>query len=171
MIDDEDRLARIALTWLAEPGNRAVWTMVRAGGAAATLRRLLRGDIPEATLRAAVIARSSVGDPWRLAIAALRRAQRLGARVVVPGDPEWPPGVESLRTLDLRRDARVDRDTLPPLCLWVRGARPLHEAFTRAVAVVGARAATPYGTHVTTEIAFGLAERDWTVVSGGGLVL
>lgn len=35
------------------------------------------------------------------------------------------------------------------------------------MAVVGARAATGYGQHVATEVGYGLAERDWTVVSGG----
>jgi DNA processing protein len=43
----------------------------------------------------------------------------------------------------------------------------LHEALDRSVAVVGARAATSYGVHITAEISAGLAERGWTVVSGG----
>ena len=33
--------------------------------------------------------------------------------------------------------------------------------------IVGARAATPYGEHVTAELAYGLARRDVVVVSGG----
>jgi DNA processing protein len=160
-------MARIALTWLAEPGNRAVYAMVRAAGAPATLDRLLRGDIPEATLRAAVIARTSAGDPRRLALAALHRAERLGARVVVPADPEWPDTVDALATLELQKPGRIDFDTRPPLCLWVRGPWSLKEAFDRSVAVVGARAATGYGLHVATDIAYGLAEREWAVVSGG----
>lgn len=164
---DDDRLARIALTWLAEPGNRAVYGMVRAAGAPATLDRLLRGDAPEATLRAGVAARTATGDPRRLALAALRRAERLGARVVVPGDAEWPAPVDTLARLELNKPGRVDQDTRPPLCLWARGPLPMNETFDRSVAVVGARAATGYGLHVTTDISFGLAERDWAVVSGG----
>jgi DNA processing protein len=163
----EDRMARVALTWLAEPGNRAVWTMVAALGAPATLDRLLRGDIPDASLRAAVISRTATGDPRRLAEAALRRAERLGARVVVPADDEWPARVDDLSTLQLETSGRVNHDTRPPLCLWARGPWPLREAFERSVAVVGARAATSYGVHVTTDISYGLAEREWTVVSGG----
>jgi DNA processing protein len=162
-----DRVARIALTWLAEPGNRAVWTLVNAAGAPATLERLLWGDIPEAALRAGVIARSSAGDPRRLAEAALKRALRIGARVVVPGDDEWPTTVDALATLELDTAGRINQDTRPPLCLWVRGAWPLNEALEKSVAVVGARAASSYGTHVTTGLAYGLAEREWTVVSGG----
>ena len=165
--DPADRMARVALTWLAEPGNRVVWQLVRAGGAEATLHRLLAGDIPESTLRAAVTSRAAGEDPRRLAEDALRRADRLGARVVVPADPEWPIGVESLSTLELDGSGRINRDIRPPLCLWVRGGPRLDEAFARSVAVVGARAATNYGMHVANELGYGLAERGWAVVSGG----
>ncbi len=163
-----DRLARVALTWLAEPGNRLVWAMVRQEGAAATLRRLAGGDVPEPALLASVITRMAAGDPYRLAEAALRRADRLGARVVIPSDDEWPRGANDLARLDLRPSGKqIDRNTSPPLCLWVRGPLPLGDTLERSVAVVGARAATPYGSHVATELAYGLAERGWTVVSGG----
>jgi DNA processing protein len=162
-----DRLARVALTMVAEPGNRAIWSMVDEDGAAATLDRLLRGDIPDSGLRAAVLARSAAGDPRRLAEAALRRADRLGARILVPADAEWPAGVAALATLELDAGGRINQDTRPPLCVWARGGPPLGPAMERSVAVVGARAATDYGVHVTTEIGFGLAERGWTVVSGG----
>ncbi len=164
---DEDRAARVALTWLAEPGNRAVWTMVQRAGAPATLERLLGGDIPDPQLRAAVLARNATGDARRIAEVSLRRAERLGARIAVPGDPDWPTTVDRLATLHLEEGGRVNQNVRPPLCLWTRGAWPLDEALDRSVAVVGARAATSYGIHVTTDIAYGLAERDWTVVSGG----
>jgi DNA processing protein len=49
----------------------------------------------------------------------------------------------------------------------VRGAWALTEACERAVAVVGARACTAYGDHVAVDLGYGLAERGWTVVSGG----
>ncbi|HET9519303.1 MAG TPA: DNA-processing protein DprA [Actinoplanes sp.] len=164
---DEDRLARIALTWLTEPGDRAVYGMVRAYGAEATLDRLLRGDVSESALRAAVLSRVSAGDPRRFAVAALQRALRLGARVVVPTDTEWPDTVDALATLELGKPGRVDRNTRPPLCLWARGPLSLKDSLDNSVAVVGARAATGYGTHVAADIAYGLAERGWTVVSGG----
>ncbi len=165
--DEADRAARVALTWLAEPGNREVWSMVEEGGAAPTLERLLRGDVPDGALRAAVLAKAAAFDPRRLAELTLRRAERLGARVVVPSDEEWPTRVESLATLTLDRPGQVNQDVRPPLCFWVRGAWPLGETLERSVSVVGARAATSYGVHLTSEIAFGLASNDWTVVSGG----
>ncbi|HEY0000617.1 MAG TPA: DNA-processing protein DprA [Actinoplanes sp.] len=157
----------MALTWLAEPGNRAVWSLVQEDGAPATLDRLTKGDIPDTALRAAVLAKRSGLDPRRLAEAILHRAERLGARIVVPSDDEWPIRVDTLASLELDTPGRINQDIRPPLCLWARGQWPLGDALDRSVAVVGARAATSYGIHVTGEIAYGLAEHDWTVVSGG----
>ncbi|MFI7578385.1 DNA-processing protein DprA [Micromonospora sp. NPDC049497] len=165
---DEQTLARVALTWLTEPGTRSVHHLVECHGPVDALDLLLDGGGPEESLRATVAARSAEGDARAVAAEALARTDRLGARVVVPTDDEWPARVGELRRLrlpDARR--RVDQETAPPLCFWVRGSWPLGEAFERSVAVVGARAATGYGNHVATELGYGLAERDWTVVSGG----
>jgi DNA processing protein len=167
--NDADRAARVVLTWLAEPGNRIVWSMVQSHGAVATVERLTRGDIPDAPLRAAVLSKLSGLDPGQLADATLRRAERLGARIVVPSDDEWPDRVEALATLELDSPGMVNRHVRPPLCIWVRGRWPLKETLARSVAVVGARAATAYGSQVTADIAYGMAERDWTVVSGGAV--
>lgn len=165
---DDDRLARVALTWLTEPGTRAVFHLVKEVGAVAALDLVLRGDVADSTVRSAVAARSTGGDARLVAERALARTERLGARLVIPQDDEWPARVADLTRLQLAgADRKVDRETAPPLCFWVRGAWPLGQAFERSVAVVGARAATPYGTHVATELGYGLAERDWTVVSGG----
>ena len=164
---DEDRAARVALTWLAEPGNRTVWSLVQAHGAPMTLERLALGDIPDAALKASVLAKVADLDPRRLAAATLHRAERLGARIVVPSDDEWPSRVDSLSVLEMDAPGRVNQDVRPPLCIWVRGSWPLGETLDRSVAVVGARAATGYGTRVTTDIAYGLADHGWTVVSGG----
>jgi DNA processing protein len=164
---DEDRVARVALTWLAEPGNRAVWGLVERAGAARTLALLLDGDVADGPLRAMVAARRRAGDARRFAEVALRRGARLGARLVVPSDDEWPARVGDLARVELRTGGRVNQDTRPPLCFWVRGGPPLGATLDRSVAVVGARAASPYGVHVATELAYGLAGQGWSVVSGG----
>ncbi len=163
----DDRAARVALTSLAEPGNRAVWAMVQEDGAPAALDRLLTGDIPNAALRTAIRAKALAGDPRRLAEAALHRVQRLGTRIVVPSDLEWPSRVDSLATLELDTGGSINRDVRPPLCFWVRGEGGLGEWLERSVAIVGARAATEYGRHVATDLAYGAAADGWTVVSGG----
>ncbi|MEU9823792.1 DNA-processing protein DprA [Micromonospora chersina] len=169
MTDRAERLlARVALTWLAEPGTWSVHRLVDQLGPVAALDLLLAGGAPDRALRSGVAARSAEGEARAVAEQALARTERLGARVVTPDDDEWPARVADLRGLLLSGAARrVDVETAPPLCFWVRGAWPLGEALARSVAVVGARAATPYGTHVATELGYGLAERDWTVVSGG----
>ncbi|MEU8088062.1 DNA-processing protein DprA [Micromonospora sp. NPDC049101] len=166
--DDEHRLARVALTWLAEPGTRVVHRLVERHGPVATLDLLLDGGSPDGWLHTTVAARSAAGDARAVAAEALERATRLGARLVTPDDEEWPARVDGLATLRLPDvSRRVDGETAPPLCFWVRGSWPLGEALDRSVAVVGARAATGYGQHVATQLGYGLAERDWTVVSGG----
>jgi len=80
--------------------------------------------------------------------------QRAGIRLVCPGDAEWPGQLEVLG------DAR-------PWGLWVRGGGDLRYACLRSVSVVGTRSATAYGSHVCTDMAATLAERGWTIVSGG----
>jgi DNA processing protein len=107
-------------------------------------------------------------DPRAAATTALARTRRLGARVVIPEDDEWPRQLDPLiRIGEPGAEEPIDRDTAPPLCLWVRGSWRLDEALDRSVAVVGARAATGYGAQIARQIGYGLAERDWTVVSGG----
>ncbi|MFG1736840.1 DNA-processing protein DprA [Micromonospora chalcea] len=168
MSTDETKLARVALTWLAEPGTRSVYALVERIGPVAALDLLLSGGAPERTLRSAVAARAAAGDARAVAAEALARGERLGARLVTPDDDEWPAQVRDLRRLALSGvTRRVDVETDPPLCFWVRGAWPLDETLAHSVAVVGARAATPYGSHVATELGYGLADREWTVVSGG----
>ena len=54
-----------------------------------------------------------------------------------------------------------------PLGLWVRGEASLSTVLNRAVAVVGARAASSYGTKCASDLAWDLAARGITVVSGG----
>ncbi|MER7167064.1 DNA-processing protein DprA [Micromonospora sp. NPDC000207] len=168
MSRDDDRLARVALTWLTEPGTRSVHGLVGRWGPAATLDLLLDGGAPDDALRATVTARLGAGDPRAIATEALARADRLATRLVTPHDPEWPVRVDGLTGLGpVAPGRRVDRETAPPLCFWVRGSWSLTEVLEQSVAVVGARAATGYGVHVATDVGYGLAERGWTVVSGG----
>lgn len=78
--------------------------------------------------------------------------ERLGARLLLPGDPEWPVALDDLE--------------VPPWCLWVRGPADLAAVPERSVAVVGARASTAYGNHVASEIGAGTGARGFTVISG-----
>ncbi len=53
-----------------------------------------------------------------------------------------------------------------PYALWLRGEADLRYCCLQSVSIVGARAASAYGTHVGTEMAAALAARGWAVVSG-----
>ncbi|GAA3391114.1 DNA-processing protein DprA [Cryptosporangium minutisporangium] len=156
-----ERLAWVALSRLVEPGKRSI-VAATAGGARALLEGVLSGarDRVSRSLRT----RLAGVDPWERAQADLAAAARAGARAVTPVDAEWP--TEAFAALaPLAEAERID--VAPPPCLWVRGPLALTRVVGRTVAIVGARAATAYGKHVAGEIAYGLAERGWVVVSGG----
>jgi DNA processing protein len=84
----------------------------------------------------------------------LRVLSRFGGTLLTPDDDRWPAGLAAL-------------GAAMPLALWVRGRPDLDALADRSVALVGARAATSYGEHVAAGMASGLADRGFTVVSGG----
>ncbi|GIH13624.1 DNA-processing protein DprA [Rugosimonospora africana] len=163
---NDARTARVALACLAEPGGLAVYDLVRKHGPVQALARILAG-MATGELVESVRARLVGTTADRIVDAALARTRRVGARVVIPEDEEWPAQLADLRLISRLGGDRFSRDTYPPVCLWVRGDWPLAETLNRSVAVVGARASTSYGNHVGTELAYGLANRGWAVVSGG----
>jgi DNA processing protein len=79
------------------------------------------------------------------------RLRRRGARLVVPGDREYPEALLALSD--------------PPAWLFVR-ARAFPPSARSAVAVVGARNCSPYGREVAQSIGAGLAAGGVCVVSG-----
>jgi DNA processing protein len=156
---DAERLARIQMTRVAEPGDPDACRLVREHSAVALVQRLRSGRLP-----------SPKAESWaeRLAgvdvDAMLRAGERVSARYLVPDDPEWPDGLTDLRWLE---SAAGDRLAGEPFGLWVRGTMALSELSGTAVAIVGARASTEYGDHVAGSIAAGCAARGRVVVSGG----
>ncbi|KND39459.1 DNA-processing protein DprA [Streptomyces acidiscabies] len=153
-MDEEERVARVFLGRVVEPGDEVGGRWVRGVGAVEAARWVRwGGGVPEG-----VSARRWSGMRGRALEADGERdlevARGVGARFVCPGEAEWPS------TLDELGDAR-------PLGLWVRGRASLRVWALRSVAVVGARACTEYGAHVGASMGAGLAERGWVVVSGG----
>ncbi|UQX03220.1 DNA-processing protein DprA [Streptomyces sp. RerS4] len=151
-----DHLARAALTRVLEPGDEHGGRWLRELGAAEVMRRLT-GDEPRPAGLDGVGPERLAGYRRRAALADPRRdlaaAAESGGRFVCPGSPEWPTQLDDLG------DAR-------PVGLWLRGGPHLRTWALRSVAVVGARACTPYGAHMAQTLAVGLAERGWVVVSG-----
>ncbi|MGH3648395.1 MAG: DNA-processing protein DprA [Micromonosporaceae bacterium] len=155
----EERYARITLAYLVEPGRRDLAELIEREGPVEALTRLRAGDEQQLT---AVVERRGA-EIERAVDRLIAHGERLGARVVIPEGDEWPRQVVDLLEASRREAAGI----APPICLWVRGAPRLDDALDRSVAIVGARAATEYGVHVASELGFGLADRGWTVVSGG----
>ncbi|QDQ97694.1 DNA-processing protein DprA [Tomitella fengzijianii] len=85
----------------------------------------------------------------------------LGGRLVTRDSDEWP----LLRTQQFGLPD-VTPDGSPPVALWTVGTLDLARLETRAVAIVGTRAASGYGEHVTAELAGDLAAQEYVVVSG-----
>ncbi|WP_240434939.1 DNA-processing protein DprA [Streptomyces sp. YIM 130001] len=155
VVGQEERLARVALGRILEPGDARAGAWLRAYGAVDLLRRLTEGDeslpgvgrqrLQGLRLRAAERPRAQQD---------LAAAAAAGARFVCPGDREWPAQLDDL-------------GETRPVGLWVRGEADLRMWALRSVAVVGSRACTEYGAHMAAALSAGLAERGWIVVSGG----
>lgn len=174
--DERERLARIVLASVTEPGSYRLWSLAREVGAVEAVE-FLRTDAGRDWFGRESGLRRIGRDPYSRAADLRDEAATIGARFLIPDDREWPDA--ALHGLVLLGAARtmaaaggrtmdeVERDVAPPLGLWVRGPANLAEVCERCVSIVGARASSGYGNHVATEMAHGLAERDWAVVSGG----
>ncbi|GAA4423400.1 DNA-processing protein DprA [Georgenia halophila] len=152
----DPRLAAAAWSRIVEAPDPAAGALVAELGAADAL----------AWLCSVAGGRSSVGERrWRESVARwaprldnldIRREldtlRALGGRLVAPSDKDWPASL-------------ADLGVNQPFALWVRGRVPV--LAVRGVAIVGARASTSYGQHVSAEMAAGIAESGLSVVSGG----
>ncbi|MDQ3506148.1 MAG: DNA-protecting protein DprA, partial [Actinomycetota bacterium] len=158
----DTELVRHARAWLSravEPGQALMHGYVEAVGPISAMQSLRCARAP-APVQALVGARF---DEDRVS-PDLAAAAAVGARLVIPGDTEWP--AEALHAMTVATAMGVE-GIAPPLALWLRGKGDLARLTGRAVAVVGARASTSYGTEQAAQLGFDLAERGWTVVSGG----
>jgi len=162
------RFARATWTGIAEPGDRLAGLVVAALGPTVALAAVVERISPDRVLAAL----SEVGETevlkteietalerWQprlkssVALTAIKQAVRYSVRLLVPDDPSWPRGFD-----DLGQHA--------PLALWVRGSTDTVQTLETSISLVGARAATGYGEHVTMEASAGLVDRGYTIVSG-----
>ncbi|MGH3872143.1 MAG: DNA-processing protein DprA [Pseudonocardiaceae bacterium] len=150
--------ARAYLNRVAEPPAPALSELITEVGPVQAARSVAAGEVPQ---RVAVETGARRADDR--AEADLAAIATLGGRLVVPEDAEWP--AEAF-TCFSTPTAAADERWRVPVALWVRGAGRLDELGERAVAVVGARAATGYGEHVAAEFGYELAEDGFAVVSG-----
>ncbi len=148
---DDERVARATLLRISEPANSALIEHVDRVGVMQAIDDIRGGASIEGVelegLRHRLQTASGAAD--------LEAAARCGARLVSPGDEEWPTSLDDL--------AWVGRASFG---LWVCGPLSLAEATATSVAIVGTRTATDYGASVAGDMAYELAERGWSVVSG-----
>ena len=116
--DDEDRAARVTLSFLAEPGEPAIGALLRCCGPGEVVAAVMSGDEPRLALPAAAAGLPGLARAfkrWRARLGRIPSAARLAAwelegfRLLCPGDPEWPT------QLDVLADAQ-------PVVLWLRAA-------------------------------------------------
>lgn len=150
---ETERLARLCLATIAEPGRPELAAAVAEFGAEPVWDSLSR-QVQETPLAA----RARRVSPEKLR--EQLRADRL--RFVIPGDAEWPG-----RLSDLTGCEPVNRMSGEPLGLWVRGEGDLAALADGAVSIVGARASTNYGETVAADLAAELSQGGRSVASGG----
>jgi DNA processing protein len=162
----EDRFARATWTGIAEPGDRVAGALIGMLGASRAFAAVLERWSIEAISAelgngsSATMKELHQGvERWQprlksdTALIALRQAARYGARLRVPGEDLWPTGLAAL-------------NDHAPIALWTRGTQASYQSLDRSIALVGARAATGYGEHVTMEASAGLVDRGYSIVSG-----
>ena len=155
----EDRLARISLAAASEPGDIVTGTLVLRVGAVETLS-LVTSD---ASLPTAID--PAEGNLWRR-----RLAPRVDAGLVVRIREEMERrALTMLTTEDLAWPAELQQlGPQAPIALWLSGQPSRLEGVTASrITIVGARAATSYGEHITMELASDLASQGRVIYSGG----
>lgn len=170
---ENERLARAALSRLMEPQDAAGLALVQVAGALDALGiatgELGYGPALEQEITGVLAEHGSVTS-WAGMAAALKRwapripdlaperdlatLERLGGRMIIPGDDLWPGQLGDLGIHE-------------PICLWWRGVELELPPAAKSVALVGSRDSTSYGASVTGDLAYSLAQRGFTVVSGG----
>src|SRR6266545_6493676 len=157
----EERLARAALTYLAELADPAATCLLTTCDPASILATIRAGRLPAAARATATATQrdaiSSALPRWHArserlpTCAGLATHEEAGIRLVCPGDPGWPTQLDAL-------------GSNRPYALWLRGGASPRDLCGRCVSITGSRAATAYGSHVAAELAAALASRGWVVV-------
>lgn len=159
----DDLAAWAYLSRVAEPPCLELAELVRSVGPVEAAERVRRGLVDGELARHTESRREMDRAADDLELLARR-----GGRLITPDSDEWPVlAFAAFAALGGAAGGRAGIRGGPPMVLWALGPVRLDEAALRAVALVGTRAATVYGEHVTQDLAAGVAERGVAVVSGG----
>lgn len=151
----DERTARVLLALASEPGDSVTGRLLRTVGATGTVEMAAASSVldgmDEKVWQQRIAARLEAVDVHRT----LKDSARLGLEVLIPGDADWPNGLDILG----------DR---APIALWAKGdTRLLPVPVTDRITIAGARAATGYGDHVAIELAAEAVSDTRQVISGG----
>ena len=168
-----EEFSRATWSGISEPGDRVAGMLLRHLGAyraldllvtktpASVIVQELLSCVPDGDLDQDELTRDirDALERWRPrvksmdALISLKHAAGIGARLLIPTDTYWPTGLG-----DLADHA--------PLALWARGEQSRLMDLDYSMSIVGARASTGYGEHVTMEAVTGLVEKEIAIVSG-----
>ncbi|QBE48250.1 DNA-processing protein DprA [Leucobacter triazinivorans] len=152
---DDERTARVALSYIIPLGHEITGGLLQAHGAVQTLRFAL-GEQPRG-LDAAALAY------WRNYFSAynpahvdrsVQFAREQGLTLVTPDDADWPTALDAL-------------GSRAPYALWIKGSRPelLTRPLSERVSIIGVRSASGRGMYDADRLAVGLSLQDVTIVS------
>ena len=156
---NDEREARMLLAALSEPGDVITGSLIARLGAAETVQLITSGvrlpngiDPAEGELwRRRLAPRINPGQVDRIR----SDMERHDLRLLTPEDIDWPGELQQL-------------GTSAPIALWLKGdPSQLSAPLPARVTIVGAHAATAYGSQVATELASDLASQGRSILSGG----
>ncbi|MGA8110068.1 MAG: DNA-processing protein DprA, partial [Acidobacteriaceae bacterium] len=146
----EERHAWVALVMTPGMGPRRILRAVERCGCAARVLDLPLTELEGLGMPAQSAQFIAGGEAAHAADQELEKAAGTGAAVVTYGDEAYP--------------ARLREIFDPPALLWLRGDAAL--LMRPALAVVGTRHPTPYGTGIAAKLSRELAMRGLTILSG-----
>lgn len=146
-----EREAYIVLNRMEGIGPVRVRELLSRLGSATAILEASRSELCEAkgvgqSLAESILRQVDKADPE----SELDRAKEHGAEIVTRADDSYPKSLLSIHD--------------PPLALYIKGT--LSPADQHAIAVVGSRRCTHYGTQTADRLSFQLAKQGYTVVSG-----
>ncbi|MDF3130737.1 DNA-processing protein DprA [Kiritimatiellaeota bacterium B1221] len=146
-----EREALIALNMVDGIGPVRVRELMQVLGSAANILQADVSDWVQAKGVGQVLAEKLKGRLRDLDVQAeIRKAEKLGAHIVTCVDETYPALLKTIHD--------------PPLALYVKGN--LLPQDKHAMAIIGSRRCTHYGTQVADRLSFQLAKQGYTVVSG-----
>ena len=151
-LHDNDTIARIALACAGVSGDPTVAIAIHTfGGALPFVAAVHDGTDAAAALSVSTRQRIRQFATVTNVLPVLTAMITHRLTVITPLNVEWPHQVEGLRRA-------------APLILWARGEVAV--LGSPSIAVTGAAVPTEFGTHMTLELATGLADRGWVIAAG-----